>query len=187
MSRQIKCRGCNRHFGCGRPISAHLSQRPNCAARTLVSNSDDHTWRFDPNDIRNLIPNSTTQAPLASDGNTSATQFNNDTIMPAYDCDGNPGHLSLSPPAATVPLAPKQHIEFHPTAGKTYGRCKTRFETAWAISKGKNPYAPFRDKADWDTAAWVGNTSLSHSEILKYLKLPGVRSLYQQYSIMSRS
>ncbi len=76
--------------------------------------------------------------------------------------------------------ASQSYTEFHPTAGKTFGKGRTIMqeidEDDSTPETKDNIYHPFTSKQDFEMAAWLSRSNVTMSQIDDFLKLPYVCS-----------
>jgi hypothetical protein len=67
----------------------------------------------------------------------------------------------------------------HPTAGRSYGKGKTRWEAEREKNieqRGGNQWGMWKDKDEWETVKWMTTTKVSQSSLNELLKTERVSS-----------
>ncbi|KAJ3473622.1 hypothetical protein NLI96_g12909 [Meripilus lineatus] len=128
----------------------------------------------------NPSPSSSVRTPSNPHGPTPASQPNpsasSSSQTPPSHHNPNPG----TPP--DPPVAPSQRgksvrqdaasIVKHPTAGKVFGRSKSKGKEKERSSKLS--YAPFANRLDWEIAKWAKEAKIGDNKLNRLLEIKGV-------------
>lgn len=100
------------------------------------------------------------------------SEADSDATNPPFDLSSEDAGETPPPPAFQV------KVEKHTAAGFDYGKGKTIVdeidEDQFADERRNNRYYPFASRDDFEVGAWFIRSSVSMSDIDKFLKLPAV-------------
>ncbi len=172
---------CQRTFKGARGLSIHHSHSAPCIAwykaqRGDLSRSPSEAVN-EPDAPSSPLPwTSISCPPLVS----SAPRRNRPVTIEEIDSDDGLGvDDCFSETSDDGPSATKSYTEFHPTAGKTFGKGRTIMQEIDDDSTPEtkaNIFHPFISRQDFEMAAWLSQSNVTMSQIDDFLKLPYVCS-----------
>lgn len=177
---------CYRNFKGSRGLSVHLSHSKPCnewyeaQARDRPKSPVQSTAELDTSsksveDARSSpLPWSSTLENRAS---PLARQSRSVTLEDADEDDAGLGDIEgHSYSSDSTSSSSDRHTEFHPTAGRIYGKGRTILQEVddkdqFKTERIKNVYYPFMSRQDFEMGAWLSQSNVSMSQIDDFLKL----------------